>query len=235
MVEQLPYFFILQLPNLMSDEPTWAEWSQWSPCGASCGPPSKRVRRRKCQGAIESACKGDPVQWRACKTSPCPQEKTSQSSAASEVKTTTKVTVPADVRKWEREKMERIEAEYQRIGATYAKKPEAAEQRTHRLLLRLLPSIHLFQIIAICDIDMIILCCVYIICKLYCGAWWLISSFVAFRSKGLMFESHSSRHSGPLGKSFTRSCLWRFGVKLRHSIRAVSGAPLTSNGFEEAL
>ena len=28
-------------------------------------------------------------------------------------------------------------------------------------------------------------------------------------------------------KSFTRSCLWRFVVKLRHSIRAVSGAPLS--------
>ena len=26
-----------------------------------------------------------------------------------------------------------------------------------------------------------------------------------------------------LGKSFTRSCLWRFGVKLRHGIRTVSG------------
>ena len=32
---------------------------------------------------------------------------------------------------------------------------------------------------------------------------------------------------GTLGKSFTRSCLSRFGVKLRQSIRAVSGAPLS--------
>ena len=31
------------------------------------------------------------------------------------------------------------------------------------------------------------------------------------------------------------SCLWRFVVKLRHSIRAVSGAPLSSSGLEEAL
>ena len=38
-----------------------------------------------------------------------------------------------------------------------------------------------------------------------------------------------------LVKSFTRSCLWRFGVKLRHSIRAVSGAPLSSSELEEAL
>jgi len=38
-----------------------------------------------------------------------------------------------------------------------------------------------------------------------------------------------------LGKSFTRSCLWRFRVKLRHSIRSVSGGPLSSNGLEEAL
>ena len=30
-------------------------------------------------------------------------------------------------------------------------------------------------------------------------------------------------------------CLWHFVVKLRHSIRAVSGAPLSSNGLEEAL
>ena len=29
--------------------------------------------------------------------------------------------------------------------------------------------------------------------------------------------------------------LWRFGVKLRHSIRAASGAPLSSSGLEEAL
>jgi len=29
--------------------------------------------------------------------------------------------------------------------------------------------------------------------------------------------------------------IWRFGVKLRHNIRAVSGAPLSSSGIEEAL
>ena len=40
---------------------------------------------------------------------------------------------------------------------------------------------------------------------------------------------------GTLGKSFTHSCLWRFGTKFRHSIRAVSGAPLSSSGLEEAL
>ena len=38
-----------------------------------------------------------------------------------------------------------------------------------------------------------------------------------------------------LGKSFTRSCLWRFGMKLRHSIRAVSGTLLSRSGLEEAL
>ena len=60
------------------------------------------------------------------------------------------------------------------------------------------------------------------------GAWWLIDRFVGFCPKGREFESRSSRHVGTLGKSFTRSDLWRFGVKLRHSkpIRAVSGAPL---------
>jgi len=45
----------------------------------------------------------------------------------------------------------------------------------------------------------------------------------------------ASRHVGTLGKSLTRSCLWHFGVKLRHSIRAVSGAFLSSSGLEEAL
>jgi len=36
-------------------------------------------------------------------------------------------------------------------------------------------------------------------------------------------------------KSFTRSCLWRFGVKLRRSIHAVPGVPLSSSRLEESL
>jgi len=44
-----------------------------------------------------------------------------------------------------------------------------------------------------------------------------------------------SHHVGTLGKSFTSSCLWSFGVKLRNSIRAVSGAPLSSSDLEDAL
>jgi len=56
-----------------------------------------------------------------------------------------------------------------------------------------------------------------------------------FRPKGHGFDSRSSRHIGTLGKFFTHSCLWRFGVKFRHCIRAVSGAPLSSRGLEEAL
>src|SRR6218665_2525348 len=55
-----------------------------------------------------------------------------------------------------------------------------------------------------------------------CGARWLIGRYVAFRPKGRWFESHSSRHVGTLGKSFTRSCLWRFGVKFRHSVESAS-------------
>src|SRR6218665_450764 len=43
------------------------------------------------------------------------------------------------------------------------------------------------------------------------------------------------RHVGTLDKSFTRSCLWSFGVKLRHSIRAESRAPLSSSELEEVL
>ena len=35
----------------------------------------------------------------------------------------------------------------------------------------------------------------------------LIGRFVAFRPKGRGFESHSSRHVGTLGKSFTCHCL----------------------------
>ena len=54
--------------------------------------------------------------------------------------------------------------------------------------------------------------------------WWLIGRFDAFRPKGRGFKSHSSHHVGTLCKSFTRSCLWRFGIKLRHSIRAVGSA-----------
>src|SRR6218665_1870823 len=68
-----------------------------------------------------------------------------------------------------------------------------------------------------------------------CEAWWLIGRFDTFRPNGCGFESRSSRHVGTLGKSFTRSCLWRFSLKLRHSIRAVSVASLSSSGLEEAL
>src|SRR6218665_1918657 len=69
------------------------------------------------------------------------------------------------------------------------------------------------------------------------GTWWLISRFRAFHPTDRRLESRSSCHVyiGTLGKSLTRSCLWSFGVKFRHSIRAVSGAPLSSRGLEEAL
>ena len=65
--------------------------------------------------------------------------------------------------------------------------------------------------------------------------WRLVGKFVVFCPKGCGFESHSSRHVGTLGKFLTRNCQWRFGVKLRHSILAVSGTPLSSSGLEEAL
>ena len=67
------------------------------------------------------------------------------------------------------------------------------------------------------------------------GRVWRIGSDDAFRSKGHGFDSRSSRHLGTLGKSFTHSCLLRFGVKFRHSVRAVSGAPRNISGLEEAL
>ena len=71
----------------------------------------------------------------------------------------------------------------------------------------------------------------------HCGAWWLIGRFVSFRPKACGFESCSSRHVGTLDKSFTRSFIWRFDVKLRYSIHASSGAPLSSSsgGLDEAL
>ena len=58
---------------------------------------------------------------------------------------------------------------------------------------------------------------------------------VHWLSQYLSTESHSSCHIETLGKSLTRSCLWRFGVKLRHCIRTMSGALLSSSGLEEAL
>src|SRR6218665_402308 len=52
------------------------------------------------------------------------------------------------------------------------------------------------------------------------GAWWLIGRFTAFCPKGREFESPSTHNLWTLGRYFIRSCLWRFGVKLQHSIRA---------------
>ena len=52
--------------------------------------------------------------------------------------------------------------------------------------------------------------------------WWHFGRVKAFRPEGRVFESRSSRHEGTLSKSLTRSCLWRFGVKFRRSIRAQS-------------
>ena len=51
-----------------------------------------------------------------------------------------------------------------------------------------------------------------------CGTWWRFGRVDASRPEGRGFESHSSRHVGTLGKSFTHSCLWRFGMKLRGTV-----------------
>src|SRR6218665_484248 len=67
------------------------------------------------------------------------------------------------------------------------------------------------------------------------GRGWRIGRVDAFRPKGIGFDCRSSRHVGTLGKSLTHSCLWRSGVKLRHSIRAVSGALLSRIRLKEAL
>src|SRR6218665_2000888 len=42
--------------------------------------------------------------------------------------------------------------------------------------------------------------------------WWFSGRFGALRPEDPWFESHSIRQVGTLGKSFTLSCLWRFGV-----------------------
>jgi len=47
------------------------------------------------------------------------------------------------------------------------------------------------------------------------GSWWPICWVDTVPPKCRGFESRSSRHLGALGKSFTHSWLWRFGVKLR--------------------
>ena len=69
----------------------------------------------------------------------------------------------------------------------------------------------------------------------YVGRWWLIGKVDAFRPKGHGFDTRTSRHVGTMGRSFIHSCQRRFCVKFRHSIRSVSGAPLSSGGLEEAL
>src|SRR6218665_2406650 len=53
----------------------------------------------------------------------------------------------------------------------------------------------------------------------------LIGRFDAFCPTGRGFQSRSRHHDGTLGKSLTCSCLWRFGVKLRHSVPALFETP----------
>ena len=67
------------------------------------------------------------------------------------------------------------------------------------------------------------------------GRGWHIGRVDAFRLKGHGFDSSSSRHVVTFDKSFTHSCMWRLGVKFRHSVRDVLGANLSSSGLEEAL
>src|SRR6218665_3119573 len=54
--------------------------------------------------------------------------------------------------------------------------------------------------------------------KQHLGHVWRIGRVDAFRPKGHGFDSRSSHHVVTLGKSFTHSCLWRFGMKFRHSM-----------------
>jgi len=81
-------------------------------------------------------------------------------------------------------------------------------------------------------VDDWIFCCFYDNLMKYVHLWGVGGTF---RRKGHGFDSRCSRHVDTLGKSFTLSCLWCFGIKFWHSIRAVLGAPLSSSGLEEAL
>ena len=45
-----------------------------------------------------------------------------------------------------------------------------------------------------------------------CGAWWLSGKSGALHPEGRRFKTHSSRHVRTLGKSFTHSCLYCFGM-----------------------
>src|SRR6218665_1360060 len=65
--------------------------------------------------------------------------------------------------------------------------------------------------------------------------FWGVVAHWQIRRLSSGFEFRSCRQVETLGKSFTRSCLWGLDVKLRHRIRAVSGAPLNNSGLEEAL
>jgi len=65
-----------------------------------------------------------------------------------------------------------------------------------------------------------------------CGTWLRIP--FNLRVVGLN-PALAATYVGTLDKSLTRSCLRHFGVKLQHRICAVSGAPPSSSGLEEAL
>src|SRR6218665_601461 len=56
--------------------------------------------------------------------------------------------------------------------------------------------------------------CYWLGLYIHCGAWWLIGRVDACQPEGHGIEWRSSHHVETLGKSFTRNCLWRFGVKL---------------------
>ena len=118
------------------------------------------------------------------------------------------------------------------------------------ILERTLDSCNIFQV-CLCDLNRIRQPCSTLdpallktlIYSLRRGTWgrgtwgtsWGICWVDCFQPEGRGFNSRSSRHVETLGKSLTHSCLWRFGVKIRHSIRAVSGALLSRSGLEEAL
>jgi len=67
------------------------------------------------------------------------------------------------------------------------------------------------------------------------GTWWRTGWVDSFQPEGRGFDSRPSRQVGTLGKSLTHNCLWCFGMKLWHSIRAVSGVLLSRSGLELEL
>ena len=95
-----------------------------------------------------------------------------------------------------------------------------------------------WRLVGYCFHDCCPSCCCWLnhCCHLtHLGHGWRIGWVDAFRPQGHGFDSRSGCHVGTLWQVLYLQLPVRFSVKLRHSVRAVSGAPLSSSGLEEVL